>query len=141
MSREQTPIDQGEIRVHEYELPGGWTVLVGRTDLDNDRLSLRIAKPEDWWFHVRGVPGSHVLLLSKPSAEPDKATLKLAASIAAHHSKARNSGKVSVACTKAKHVTKPRGAKTGTVQIRKETILKVVPALAVSKKETRILNP
>ena len=45
-----------------YTLPGGWTVLAGRTDQDNDRLSIKIAKANDWWFHVRGLPGSHVVL-------------------------------------------------------------------------------
>ena len=139
MSKQETYTKQEQILVHEYELPGGWTVLVGRTDFDNDRLSLRIAEPNDWWFHVRGTPGSHVILRAKPSIEPDRATLKMAAAIAAYHSKARNGGKVSVACTQARHVRKPRGAKTGTVQIRKETILKVVPALPEGKKRTLAL--
>jgi predicted ribosome quality control (RQC) complex YloA/Tae2 family protein len=134
MSKQETYTKQEQALVHEYELPGGWTVLVGRTDFDNDRLSLTIAEPNDWWFHIRGMPGSHVILRAKPSIEPDRATLKLAAAIAAYHSKARNGGKVSVACTQARYVRKPRGAKTGTVQIRKETILKVVPALPEGRK-------
>lgn len=104
-------------------------MLAGRSDADNDRLSLRTARPDDWWFHVRGVPGSHVLLQSRPGEEPDRDILKQAAAVAAYHSKARNAGVVPVACTKARFVTKPRGAKPGTVQIRKETILKVRPGL------------
>jgi predicted ribosome quality control (RQC) complex YloA/Tae2 family protein len=138
MSKQETYKEQEQTLVHAYELPGGWTVLVGRTDIDNDRLSLRVAEPNDWWFHVRGTPGSHVILRAKPATEPDRATLKLAAAIAAYHSKARNSGKVSVACTQARHVRKPRGAKPGTVQIRKETLLKVVPALPEGRR--RILS-
>jgi predicted ribosome quality control (RQC) complex YloA/Tae2 family protein len=110
-----------------YTLPGGWTVLVGRTDADNDRLSLHIAKPNDWWFHIRGMPGSHVLLLARPGADPDRATLKRAAAIAAYHSKARTAGMVAVSCTRARYVTKPRDAPAGTVNIRKETVLKVRP--------------
>jgi hypothetical protein len=39
-------------RVIAYTLPGGWQVLVGRTDADNDFLSFRVARPEDWWFHI-----------------------------------------------------------------------------------------
>jgi predicted ribosome quality control (RQC) complex YloA/Tae2 family protein len=116
-------------KIHEYNLPGDWTVLAGKTDQDNDRLSLKTAKPNDWWFHIRGMPGSHVILRSKPDQEPDKDTLKQAAAIAAYHSKARNGGVVAVSCTRAKDVTKPRGAKPGTVQIRKESVLKVRPAL------------
>jgi predicted ribosome quality control (RQC) complex YloA/Tae2 family protein len=114
-------------RLLHYTLPGGWTVLVGRTDADNDRLSLHTAKPNDWWFHIRGMPGSHVLLRARPGGDPDRATLKRAAAIAAYHSKARSGGLVPVSCTRARYVTKPRGAKPGTVEIRKEVILKVRP--------------
>ena len=115
-------------RLLEYELPGGWKVLVGRTDADNDRLSLKVAGPDDWWFHVRGMPGSHVVLQCPSGEEPDKETLKRAAAIAAYHSKAREGGVVPVSCTRARYVTKPRGAETGTVKIRKEVVLKVRPA-------------
>jgi predicted ribosome quality control (RQC) complex YloA/Tae2 family protein len=114
-------------RLLRYTLPGDWTVLVGRTDADNDRLSLHIAKPNDWWFHIRGMPGSHVLLLARPGADPDRATLKRAAAIAAYHSKARTAGLVAVSCTRARYVTKPRDAPAGTVNIRKEVVLKVRP--------------
>lgn len=111
----------------KYTLPGGWKVLAGRTDIDNDRLSLKIAQPHDWWFHVRGAPGSHVVLQARPGDDPDRATLKRAASIAAYHSKARTAGLVAVCCTRARYVTKPHGAQPGTVQIRKEIVLKVHP--------------
>ena len=118
-----------ESKIQEYTLPGDWIVLAGKTDQDNDRLSLKTAKPNDWWFHIRGMPGSHVILRAKPDREPDKNTLKQAASIAAYHSKARKGGVVAVSCTRAKYVTKPKGAKPGTVQIRKESVLKVRPSL------------
>jgi len=118
-----------EIRVHEYNLPGGWTVLVGRSDADNDRLSIRFARPDDWWFHVRGMPGSHVILQGEIGAEPDRATLKQAAAIAAYHSKGRTGGVVAVSATRARYVTKPKGAKPGTVQIRKEVVFKVRPGI------------
>jgi predicted ribosome quality control (RQC) complex YloA/Tae2 family protein len=120
---------EDSFRLLEYRLPGDWPVLVGRTDADNDYLSLRLARPNDWWFHVRGLPGSHVILRSRPGEEPDRQTLKRAAALAAYHSKARQAGVVAVSCTRARYVTKPRGAPTGTVQIRKETVLKVRPEL------------
>lgn len=104
-------------------------VLAGKTDADNDRLSLKEARPNDWWFHVRGMPGSHVILRAKEDEEPDKETLKKAAAIAAYHSKARNGGVVAVSCTRAKFVSKPKGAKPGTVTIKKETVLQVRPAI------------
>lgn len=114
-------------RLWSYELPGGWTVLAGRTDQDNDRLSLKIAKANDWWFHVKGLPGSHVVLQVPPGEEPDNATLKLAAGVAAWHSRKREAKQVAVSCTQARYVTKPRGAKPGTVEIRKEKVLTVKP--------------
>lgn len=115
------------LRLVEYALPGGWRVLVGKTEADNDRLSLQVARPDDWWFHVRGMPGSHVVLQGPPGEEADRATLKRAAAIAAWHSKAREGGVVAVSATRARYVTKPPGVKPGTVQIRKEEVLKVRP--------------
>lgn len=115
--------------VYQYELSEGWIALAGRTDSDNDRLSITLAGPDDWWFHAHGLPGSHVLLRARPGLEPSRATLKEAAAIAAFHSKAREAGIVPVVATQARYVTKPKGAKAGTVCIRKETILKVRPAI------------
>jgi predicted ribosome quality control (RQC) complex YloA/Tae2 family protein len=124
---------QEKPRIHEYTLPGGWVVLAGRTDSDNDLLSFKIAGQNDWWFHVKGMPGSHVILQARPDASidsvPDRDTLKRAAAVAAYHSKARAGGVVAVSGTQARHVTKPRGAKPGTVNIRKEIVFKVRPGL------------
>ncbi len=117
------------IQLYEYELPGDWQVLAGKTDIDNDHLSLKIAKPNDHWFHVRGLPGSHVLLRAKTGEKPDHATIECAAAIAAYHSKARNGGLTSVSCTLAKFVSKPHGAKPGSVSIRRESVLRVRPLL------------
>jgi predicted ribosome quality control (RQC) complex YloA/Tae2 family protein len=132
MPNENLNIEPGDPRVYEYDLPGGWTVLAGKTDADNDRLSLQFAKPHDWWFHVRGMSGSHVILRARSGEEPDRETLKRAAAIAAYHSKARRGGIVAVSGTLARYVTKPRGAKPGTVRIRKDTVFKVRPALPQS---------
>lgn len=113
----------------EYNLPGGWTVLAGKTDTDNDYLSLKAANPNDYWFHVKGMPGSHVILREKPGEEPEKEVLRQAAAVAAWHSKARNGGVTPVSCTMAKYVGKPRGARPGTVSIKKESVIKVRPAI------------
>ena len=107
-------------------------MLAGKTDVDNDYLSLKRAKPNDYWFHVRGMPGSHVVLRAGATEAPDRATLKGAAAVAAYYSKARHGGIVPVSCTQARYVTKPKGAKPGLVQIRKEITLKVRPALPQS---------
>jgi predicted ribosome quality control (RQC) complex YloA/Tae2 family protein len=117
-------------RIIRYELPGGWLLLVGATDADNDYLSTRIAAPEDYWFHADGVPGSHVILRAKPNEEPDRDTLRRAAAVAAYHSKARQAGTARVHCTRGRHVRKRRGAKTGTVEVTKGSVLKVRPDIS-----------
>ena len=113
----------------KYALPGGYEVLAGKTDADNDILSLKLAAPGDLWFHVRGLPGSHVILRHSEEQKPDSSTIKQAASIAAWHSKARHAGTVPVCYTEAKHVGKPRGANPGSVTVKREKIVKVRPAL------------
>lgn len=111
----------------EYELPDGWQAFAGRTDAANDYVSLRLARARDRWFHVRGMPGGHVVLRVPDEREPDRATLDRAAALAAFHSKARTGGVVPVSMTEGRHVSKPRGAKAGTVEIRRESVLKVRP--------------
>lgn len=123
--KKQTP----EPGVWKYDLADGWEALAGRTDADNDILSLKTAAPNDLWFHVHGLSGSHVILRGPEGEKPDTARIKTAAAIAAWHSKARNAGIVPVSCTEAKHVSKPRGAKPGTVHIKREKNIKVRPAL------------
>lgn len=120
---------KAEPRIWQYELPEGWVVLAGKNDQDNDHLSLKVAKANDYWFHVKGLPGSHVVLQVPAGGNPDNNTLKAAAAVAAWHSKKRESKQVAVSCTLARYVTKPRGAKPGTVVIRKEKVLKVRPAI------------
>jgi predicted ribosome quality control (RQC) complex YloA/Tae2 family protein len=117
-----------KVCLRTYTLPGGWQVFVGRTDVDNDYLTFRVVRPDDWWFHSRGMLGSHVILQGPPSADPDRETLHRATAIAAYHSKARHAGVVAVSGTRARDVSKPRGVKAGTVQIRHERVFKVRPA-------------
>jgi predicted ribosome quality control (RQC) complex YloA/Tae2 family protein len=117
-------------RIIAYELPGEWEVLVGASDADNDYLSTELAAADDWWFHVDGVPGSHVILRAKCGIEPGRDTLRQAAAVAAYHSKARNAGTTPVHCTRARYVKKPRSVKTGTVQVSRGTVLKVRPDIS-----------
>ncbi|MGH7873601.1 MAG: NFACT RNA binding domain-containing protein [Candidatus Binatia bacterium] len=125
-------MSQSKPRILVYELADGWTLLVGGTDSDNDYLSIKLAEPDDWWFHADKVPGSHVVLRAKKDQEPDRETLRRAAAVAAYHSKARNAGSVPVYCTRARHVTKPRGAKEGTVNVARGQVLKVRPDIGLA---------
>lgn len=128
-ARDEVPGTREALRAYRYDLPGGWVVLAGKTDRDNDYLSLKLAAPNDWWFHVRGSPGSHVLLQVESGREPDRSTLRQAAAVAAYHSKARHGGEVPVSYTRARYVSKPPGAKPGTVTIRREKVIKIRPSL------------
>jgi predicted ribosome quality control (RQC) complex YloA/Tae2 family protein len=103
-------------------------VLAGRSAAGNEHLSLRLARPDDWWFHVRGMSGSHVVLRVPAGTEPDRRTLERAAAVAAYHSRARAGGVVAVSATRARFVSKPPGAAVGTVEIRREVVFKVRPA-------------
>lgn len=124
-------------KFYKYRPAPGWLILAGRSDRDNDYLSLKLARPKDWWFHVRGMPGSHVLLRAEEDnrAEPDRQLLEQAAAVAAWHSKARTGGVVAVTGCPAAMVSKPRGAKPGTVSVRRETVFKVRPGLPAAVDE------
>jgi len=123
-------------RLFHYELPGGWTVLAGATDADNDFLSTELADDNDYWFHADSVAGSHVILRAKDNEEPSRETLRQAAAVALYHSKARNSGLAPVHCTRARFVKKPRGVKTGTVHVAKGDVLKVRPDISFATRIT-----
>lgn len=92
----------------------GFTILVGRNNLENDRLTLRTAKGSDIWLHTKNIPGSHVIVLCEGRTPPDR-TLEQAAILAATHSKAADSAQVPVDYALARYVKKPAGAKPGMV--------------------------
>lgn len=118
----------GKLVPWRFRTKEGWDVLIGRSSEGNDHLTLHLARPEDYWMHAHGCPGSHVVLRrGKGPNEPSKATLEEVASWAAFHSKARTAGKVSVHYTLKKYVRKPRGAKAGLVYIEREKALMVRP--------------
>ncbi len=116
-------------RFRRHELAGGWIAIVGRSAEDNDDLSLRLSEPQDYWFHVCGCPGSHVLLLHRPDLEPPREILEQAAALAAWYSKARAAGEARVTLTRAGQVSKSHGLAPGQVLVQRERILKVVPGL------------
>ena len=103
-----------------YPLQDGWEALVGKSARDNDRLSLKIGRPQDFWFHVAGMPGSHVVVRhpDRPDQCP-REIRKIGAGLAAFFSKARSGGRVSVHWTTCQNVSKRRGAPAGEVLLRK----------------------
>ena len=118
------------MKIKTFTSSAGLEILVGQDDASNDHLTFAIGHPNDLWFHVRGVPGSHVLLrCGENDAAPDKHSLQEAAALAAWFSKMRLGGKVTVSYCPVKQVHKPRGAKPGSVVIKQERKLTVRPAL------------
>jgi len=96
----------------EYTSSEGLRILVGRSNLQNDRLSLKAAKPEDLWFHARNLPGSHVILCAEGRPLGERSVAE-AALLAAWHSRAR--GPAEVDYTPAGALKKPGGAPPGKV--------------------------
>lgn len=98
----------------EFISSDGYTILVGRNNKQNDKLSMKMAGKMDLWLHTQNITGSHVIILTNGEMPPGR-TIKEAAIIAAYHSKARNSSQVPVDYTFARYVKKPNGAKPGMV--------------------------
>lgn len=98
----------------EYRTTDGFRVLVGRNNIQNDKLSLKTAMKSDMWLHTQKFPGSHVILVSDNREISDDAIVE-AAEIAAYHSKARDAKLVPVDYTYVKHLKKPQGAPPGKV--------------------------
>lgn len=94
----------------------GYQVLVGRDAASNDYLSTIQAKDDDVWFHVKGHPGSHVVIVAGETVVPNETKQKVA-EIAVQHSKAKILPKVEVVCCKAKFVTKRKEMRIGQVSV------------------------
>ena len=98
-------------RPMRFDSPTGIPILVGKNNLQNDKLT-STAEPNEWWLHAKDMPGSHVIVAS---ADPDEETLRMAARLAARYSKGASAGKVPVDMTRRRYVKKPAGAKPGFV--------------------------
>lgn len=130
MPRKPRPAATPEVRSFAID---GYEVLVGQSARDNDRLTFEVADPQDVWLHVGGgTPGSHVVIRNPGGGEVPRTVVKRAAELAVFHSKAKAAkGKVEVHVCRACDVRKPRGAKPGSVQLRRWEGVKVYPPDAV----------
>jgi predicted ribosome quality control (RQC) complex YloA/Tae2 family protein len=103
-------------------------VLVGKTAEDNDILSIKLSSPRDFWFHVAGESGSHVVVRNPENLpRPPRETQRFAAALAAGYSKAKNGGQVVVHEAQCVDVSKPRGLPPGKVQLARWDSLRVTP--------------
>lgn len=117
---------------HRYLTPGGFEVLIGRNNRQNDQLTFRVAGDYDLWFHAQEIPGSHLLLRLEPGTVAEEADLQFVANLAAYYSRARQSEQVPVVYTQLKHVYKPKGAKPGIAIYKQESILWGKPQMVSS---------
>lgn len=114
-----------------FTAPEGWQIFVGKNAAGNDALIRKLGRAGDLWLHAKGLPGSHVLLRGPGGREgeaPPDAILELAARLAAHFSRARESGKAAVDCVSFRRLRRPRGAPPGFVIYTGQRTLTVSPA-------------
>ena len=97
-----------------YVSSDGYHMYVGKNNLQNEELTFHFASGNDWWFHAKGVPGSHVILKSGGDEVPDR-TFEEAGRLAAYYSKNRGNEKAEIDYIEKKHVKKVNGGRPGFV--------------------------
>ena len=105
---------QGKGKPYHYRSTDGFDIYVGKNNFQNDELTFKFAEGNDWWFHAKGMPGSHVLVKTKTGKMPDR-TFEEAGRLAAFYSKGRGNEKVEIDYLQKKNVKKPNKAKPGFV--------------------------
>jgi predicted ribosome quality control (RQC) complex YloA/Tae2 family protein len=126
--RASSDVPREESKYRTFVLDDTYTLYVGRNAANNDELTMRFAKQNDWWFHARGVSGSHAVLRGGGNERPPKHILEQAAALAAWYSQSRNASYTPVVYTQRKYVRKPKGANVGAVTLEREQVIMVRPA-------------
>lgn len=125
---------KSKLNPYFYSSDDGFKIAAGRNNTDNDILTFKLAGPKDIWFHSKDMAGSHVILFTE-GKQPSESAIFQAASIAALHSKGKNSENVPVDYTKVKYVKKPKGAKPGMVIFTDNKTVYVNPYTENSKEK------
>ncbi|WP_282674413.1 Rqc2 family fibronectin-binding protein [Lactococcus cremoris] len=115
----------------KYQAEDGTIILVGKNNLQNEQVSFKLSRRGDLWFHVKDIPGSHVLITGNPN--PSDETITFAGELAAYFSKARYSNLVQVDVLDVKKLHKPTGTAPGFVTYDREKTIRVTPDGAVIK--------
>ena len=105
---------ESKSKPYHYVSSDGFNMYVGKNNYQNDELTFKIASSDDWWFHAKEIPGSHVIVKTA-GREITDSTIYEAARLAAYYSSGRESGKVEIDYTMKKHLNKPKGGKPGFV--------------------------
>ena len=98
-----------------YISSDGYHMYVGKNNFQNEELTFKFATGNDWWFHAKGVPGSHVIVKAEGDSDMPDATFEEAGRLAAYYSQNRGNEKVEIDYIQKKHVKKPKGGKPGFV--------------------------
>ena len=120
------PQKNAKLQPHKFRTSGGMTLLVGRNNLQNDKLTLKTAAKDDIWFHTKDIPGSHVILVTG-GEEPSDLDYTEAAAVAARFSGASAGENVAVDYTRVKNIKKPSGSKPGYVTYKTNYTAYVTP--------------
>ena len=122
---------RGRKIARRFTSPDGFVVLVGKSAEDNDLLSIHLAEPGDFWFHLAGDSGSHVVVRNPDRIDRlPRATERFAAGLAAGYSKAKNAGRVAVHACRAEDVSQRRGQSPGEVTLERWRSVTVEPLRA-----------
>ena len=113
-----------------YTSSDGFDIYVGKNNYQNEEVTFKIANGNDWWFHAKGIPGSHVVVRTEGKELPDR-TFEEAAALAAWYSKGRDNDKVEIDYIQRKHVKKAAGGAPGFVIYHTNYSLMAEPKLVL----------
>ena len=115
-------------RPYHYRSTDGFDIYVGKNNYQNEEVTFKIANGNDWWFHAKGIPGSHVVVRTEGKELPDR-VFEEAGSLAAWYSKGRSNEKVEIDYIQRKHVKKAAGGAPGFVIYHTNYSLMAAPKL------------
>lgn len=119
---------------YHYISSDGYDIYVGKNNYQNEELTFKVATGNDWWFHAKGIPGSHVILKSNNEEELPDRVYEEAASLAAFYSKAKDADKVEVDYIQKKNIKKVAGAAPGFVIYHSNWSMVVTPRANLQQK-------
>lgn len=119
-------------RPFHYLSSDGFHIYVGKNNYQNEELDFKFANGGDWWFHAKGIPGSHVIVKTEGKELPDR-VFEEAGALAAYYSKGRGNEKVEVDYIQRKNLKKVPGAAPGFVVYHTNYSLMAVPGITVQE--------
>lgn len=119
-------------RPYHYLSSDGFHIYVGKNNYQNEEVTFKVANGNDWWFHAKGIPGSHVVVKTDGQDLPDR-VFEEAGALAAYYSKGRDNEKVEIDYIQRKHVKKAAGGAPGFVIYHTNYSLMAVPELKLSE--------